>query len=902
MSDDPRQLTAVGAYVYAGGFSVGVRRAGFDVLCHLEGDNGYGVSSAKLNWPELPIFFGPGSWPTSYLREQDIDFVFSNPPCAIFSPMGIVTTRGEGSWRSDPRLDHWRDCFSLLDTISPRAWCTESVHQAYRRGRDLIDEMTKLALLRGYSVTHLLLDAMYLGLPQSRKRLFIVAHRPPVLVGYQPNWQPPPTVGSFLAEVDEPGFHSPLNPKFLDALRECRPGEGLSTAWERINPGFNENRNAQGKVAGRPSFQDQRLDPNATMGAFVGNKYYHPTENRMIGVQEMKALCGYPPDFKLAPPESGWGSMLARAVMPPVGAWLARALADTLSQADAAWSDRRVTKIDLRKPDLPVEDLTGQYLDLAGRVRLRLRTDGTAGFLSYKADSAPERDRIADAAAFATIATKPAPEITQAAVASEEKAAPVRETTGAEELAALESASGEEARSKYPTPLAGEGSGRYLQRMWKTTDLAPDQLVEAVHEHYPNRTTKRSDVYYNYKKLVDAGEAVRPWSLGSVKVARPAASLTVKPSQPAQPRHAPRTPVVDDGRPRFLVTGTTPIQVGSERTALQIVTSTRAVVAALDALGFNVDWRAVTPGEDLEAYAGCLVYLQKSNSIASRYFYGALWTMLKRPDAIIGMDDWQTHTVHAGFKTFARSYERAFRLFDRTGEAEFEAHKDELFAGVKRYADELPWPHPVIVPVFEGGDVSRLRIPSNDVVPIDPTAFAPRYPYEATERERAWVQASLLVKPPPADVEWPVSFFGNAGTGYGGVGRSTVREPQERIPEPELMRVYCRHWGVLSPAHDHSGSGWWRVRYLMAADAGCVLSASRDEARVLGEAYEVAADVRYVESLNDLALENLALAQKEALAAKALPQRSVLDRLSEVISAQGVRLPVIERREMEAAE
>src|ERR1700687_363841 len=151
-------LTAVAAYVYAGGFSVGVERAGFDILCHLEGDNGYGVSSARLNWPSRPMHYGPRNWPIGELRDREIDLVYSNPPCALFSPMGIVTTRGEGSWATDARLDHWCDCFGLLESVKPRAWVTESVQQAYTRGRVLIDEMTKRSLVQGYSVTHLLLD------------------------------------------------------------------------------------------------------------------------------------------------------------------------------------------------------------------------------------------------------------------------------------------------------------------------------------------------------------------------------------------------------------------------------------------------------------------------------------------------------------------------------------------------------------------------------------------------------------------------------------------------------------------------------------------------------------------------------------------------------------------------
>lgn len=553
----------------------GVERAGFDVLCHLEGDGGYGVSSAKLNFPNRPMHYGPKSWPMKMLAEAGIDFVMSQPPCALWSPLGAVTTRGADAWKTDDRLNHWYDSLRVLEDVAPRAWCLESVPQAYTRGRVIIDEMTKRALVRGYSVTHLLLDAKWTGIPQSRRRFFIVAHRAPQLVGYAWNWAPPPTIGEVLAEVPEPGWSRQMNDKFTAILRTTRPGEGLSDAWMRANPNWNENRNHLGKVIGRPSFQDQRLSGTTQMGAFVGDKYYHPTEERMLGYNEMLAICGYPPDWKLAPPESGWASLLARAVMPPVGFWLARAVMATLAQPDAAWADRRVTLIDARKPGVEPVDLTSQYLDESGRVRLRARSDGTIAWSgtsgvskatsvpvervtasirtepaedrssfsaspsqhgltgSYWANDGREERRIHAGESMPVnyvrgrlldaVRTAEAPRMASGEP-SDAVVTPIqgRERSGGEAVEVLTSvlprpprnANGEIAYKPEP----GEGSGKFIKRLWLTTDLSPDQIVSLVHANWSGRTTGRGDVYYNYKKLIDEGLTVRPWpSLGRKK-------------------------------------------------------------------------------------------------------------------------------------------------------------------------------------------------------------------------------------------------------------------------------------------------------------------------------------------------------------------------------------------------
>ena len=82
-------MRAVGCYIFGGGFSLGVRRK-MDVICHLEGDDGYGVASVRRNQPDVPIFFGPSRWPIAELRAIAPDFVYANPPCAAWSPIGRV--------------------------------------------------------------------------------------------------------------------------------------------------------------------------------------------------------------------------------------------------------------------------------------------------------------------------------------------------------------------------------------------------------------------------------------------------------------------------------------------------------------------------------------------------------------------------------------------------------------------------------------------------------------------------------------------------------------------------------------------------------------------------------------------------------------------------------------------
>ena len=534
-------MRALGSFIFAGGFTVGVKKH-FDVVAHFEG-NDYGVSTARLNFPDLPIFYGSEKWPHADYRDR-VDFVYCNPPCAPFSAAGIRTTRGGAdAWRADPRVGCWLDAFSLIEKLRPRAWASESVTQIYTAGRDLIDDLTRKALLQGYSVSHVLIDAKWMGVPQSRKRFFLVAHRPVKLQGYQLNWSPPTTVGEVLATVKVPGQHAPVRPAFMPALLAAKPGQGLSPIWEQQNPGWSENRNHLGKVIGRPSFSDARVPLDKPMGAFIGNKFYHPTEHRMLGIEEQKAICGYPPDFVLDGPIGGQASLLARAVLPPVGEWLARAIAATLEQPDGTWADRTVTLYDFRAPEIAPVDLTRTYLNERGLVKIPFRA------------AAPTVPSAPVAAIADVLGVDPA-EIDAADVEEEPIEAPPVAARPAPvvpaprptppPLPALRSL-----QEGDPVPLTGEGSGKFIQRLLLTGAYTPETIAGMVLANYPNRKTRVSDVYFNYRILLDAKTpGLPPWR-GGVRESRivsrdppPARSPT-----PSRAESAPTTSRPEPGEP-----------------------------------------------------------------------------------------------------------------------------------------------------------------------------------------------------------------------------------------------------------------------------------------------------------------------------------------------------------------
>jgi hypothetical protein len=344
------------------------------------------------------------------------------------------------------------------------------------------------------------------------------------------------------------------------------------------------------------------------------------------------------------------------------------------------------------------------------------------------------------------------------------------------------------------------------------------------------------------------------WSYGELQPAAVAQVSRETSDTPETRENLARAPLARNAR--VLLTGSTPMQVGSDRTQLKIITAVVGWRNALTDMGYAVEHRPVTVGEDLSGYAHVIAILNQPNSLASSYVHGAVWCLHSRPDTIIALDDWQVKEIVSGAQTFARSQERMTRLHAAPAE-----YRDMLSAMYDAIGNK-PWPWRVIAPILGAGDTSLLGVPRAEVIGIDPTAYVPRYPMpdKVIHREKRWVQATLLAKPLPP-ITWPLAEYGPQARAKGG-GGGAGDKASPRLVESDLMRVYASSWGIISPAHPHAGSGWWRVRYLMAVDAGAILSGDIREARVLGNAYAEASDMRHVERMTPAQLAVLAIRQR----------------------------------------
>ena len=157
-------MKALGAHIYAGGFSLGVMEH-FDVVGHCE-DGKFGVDTVEKNLG-IPIYQKSDGWPTL----DDIALIYCNPPCAPWSAssVGRATT-----WDKVPTVACQHDCMEVFLRHKPKDYMMESVRGMYTKGKSMVRELVMDAMKQGYATYFVVYYGKEHGVPQNQRRFVLV--------------------------------------------------------------------------------------------------------------------------------------------------------------------------------------------------------------------------------------------------------------------------------------------------------------------------------------------------------------------------------------------------------------------------------------------------------------------------------------------------------------------------------------------------------------------------------------------------------------------------------------------------------------------------------------------------------------------------------------------------------
>lgn len=175
--------TAIDLFCGPGGLSLGLERAGFDVLAAADSDE-WAVRTHEANLPGL-AWCGDLSDTGEFLRMLDVwgigrvDLVVGGVPCQPFSRAGRsrvqeLVQAGERA-PHDHRADLWASFVAVVDALRPGAVLVENVPDLPRwdDGAVLIGLYESLRTL-GYTVEARIVDGFRFGVPQHRQRLILI--------------------------------------------------------------------------------------------------------------------------------------------------------------------------------------------------------------------------------------------------------------------------------------------------------------------------------------------------------------------------------------------------------------------------------------------------------------------------------------------------------------------------------------------------------------------------------------------------------------------------------------------------------------------------------------------------------------------------------------------------------
>jgi DNA (cytosine-5)-methyltransferase 1 len=170
-----RGLNVVDLFCGAGGLSEGFKQAGYNVFVGIDND-ALALKTFKRNHPMSEIL----NKDISKVTKEDIlkktgtskiDIVIGGPPCQGFSLAGNRDPK-------DPRNSLIKHYLRLVSQIKPKMFIIENVpgllSMKAKNGKKVIDIIKKMSKKYGYYLTENLLNSEDYGVPQKRKRVFLV--------------------------------------------------------------------------------------------------------------------------------------------------------------------------------------------------------------------------------------------------------------------------------------------------------------------------------------------------------------------------------------------------------------------------------------------------------------------------------------------------------------------------------------------------------------------------------------------------------------------------------------------------------------------------------------------------------------------------------------------------------
>jgi len=319
--------TAVDLFTGAGGASLGIKQAGFELSAAID-INDTALQTHKTNLSSKVINHDLSNVDVSILPTQDIDYVHGSPPCQGFS------NANDERDRFDPKNGLVFDFIDWVQRLQPLIVSMENVTGMLSISSDFMREVESAYRNAGYKVKYQTLNAADYGVPQTRNRVYTVAFRkdanPPTRSFPQPThskiasqtllgnklceWVAVGEALSNLPDLDESENH--ITPTMTDATKD------RIKSTDQGGPLFDSYKE-------RIRLDAETVAPTLKAGKRINYHFAHPTEPRKLTIRERARIMGFPDWFVFTGPITEQRKQTGNAVPPK----LQEAVASQLKKA-----------------------------------------------------------------------------------------------------------------------------------------------------------------------------------------------------------------------------------------------------------------------------------------------------------------------------------------------------------------------------------------------------------------------------------------------------------------------------------------------------------------------------------------------------------------------------------------
>lgn len=318
---EPHGLSALSLFSGGGGLDLGFERAGYGHVASYDVLDVCG-ETLRANRPNWKVFGGTDGdvSQVDWAAYRGVDIVQGGPPCQPFS------IAGKQAGPNDPR-NMWPAFVACVLAARPTAFLAENVPGLLDpKFKQFVDDNIISPLGRSYHLFTFRVSADQFGVPQSRKRVFIVGFRQK---RHAQRFSPPVPTHS-----DQPGD--------LAALNTARHSLGLDdigfdTVAPTLRSGFTGPRNTTGVVNSKASLAVwNRLEiwPNGVQRTRELAAHYPPENgHKRLSVPDCALLQGFPENWSFAGAVYQALGQIGNSVCPPAGYRVAHAIASAIGVA-----------------------------------------------------------------------------------------------------------------------------------------------------------------------------------------------------------------------------------------------------------------------------------------------------------------------------------------------------------------------------------------------------------------------------------------------------------------------------------------------------------------------------------------------------------------------------------------